>query len=380
MRRTASSTTKAHSPDWSFLALVLSLLGFGVLMVYDSSVVTASNVFGGKYYFLLLQLFWSVLGLGAFAFFSLINYQVLAKWSKPLLIFSIVFLILVLLPLPFTKVIYGAKRWFYINPDPLPLLPFFGRLGFQPAEVAKFSLVLFLSYLFSARPKNYVITFVIVMLTLIGLVAAEPDFGTAIVLGGVGLASFFAAGEPLFYFILGLPALFVASVFYILTSDYRRERLLTFLQPGNEDKVLTSGYQINQVLIALGSGGLAGLGLGQSRQKYGFIPEVQTDSIFAIVGEEFGLIGTTLLVSLFFALVWRSFKIASSCSDKFGRSLVVGFSSWFALQVLVNLAAMTHLVPLTGIPLPLISYGGSAAIFMLSGLGVIFNVSRYTHK
>lgn len=370
------STFQSHQPDWPFLGIVLVLLSFGVLMVYDSSVVTATNVFGGKYYFLLLQLFWSVLGLLAFFFFSFFDYRKLASLSKPLLILSLIFLVMVILPTPFTQAIYGAKRWFYINPDPLPALPFFGRLGFQPAEMAKFSLVVFLSGLLSTRPKNYITVFGIVMVLLLALVGKQPDFGTAIVLGGISLSIFFTAGESITYFIVGLPALLVMSLFYILVSPYRRERLLTFLHP-SDDKALTSGYQISQVLIALGSGGISGLGIGQSRQKYGFIPEVQTDSIFAIVGEEFGLIGAAFLVFLFLFVVWRGFKIAAACSDTLGRNLVVGFTSWFALQVLVNLASMTHLIPLTGIPLPLISYGGSAAIFMLSGLGVIFNVSRY---
>jgi cell division protein FtsW len=370
---------ESHSPDWPFLVVILTLLSFGVLMVYDSSVVTAANVFGGKYYFLLLQLFWSLVGLIAFVFFSLFDYRQLSHLAKPLLIVSLVFLVLVVLPTPFTKAIYGAKRWFYINPDPLPLLPFFGRLGFQPTEPAKFSLVVFLSALFSTRPKNYLLIFGVVMLTFLFLVGIQPDFGTTLVLGGIGLISFFIAGESMSYFLVSFPLLLLGSFVYILISPYRRERLLTFLFP-DSNKSLTSGYQINQILIALGSGGLFGVGLGQSRQKYGFIPEVQTDSIFAIVGEELGLAGTALLIGLFLMLVWRGFKIAASCQDKFGRNLVVGFMSWFALQVLINLSSMTHLIPLTGIPLPLISYGGSAAIFMLAGLGVVFNVSRYSKR
>lgn len=368
--------TKLRSPDWLFLSLILILLFFGVVMVYDASVVTAANVFGGRYYFLLLQLFWSVLGLFSLAFFTLFDYRKLANWAKPLLIVSVAFLGLVLLPTPFSEAIYGAKRWFYINPAPLPALPFFGRLGFQPAEVTKFSLIIFLSLLLSSKPKKYLMTFVVVCLVVLGLVAKQPDFGTALVLGGIAATMLFASGESAFYFLLGLPVALVASVFYILVSPYRRERLLTFLKP-DDDKTLTSGYHISQILIALGSGGLWGLGIGQSRQKFGFIPEIQTDSIFAVVGEELGLAGALLLITLFLLMVRRGLAIAANCPDKFGRNLAVGFTSWFALQVLINLAAMTHLTPLTGVPLPLISYGGSAAVFMLSGLGVVLNISRH---
>lgn len=345
-------------------------------MVYDSSVVTAANVFGGKYYFLLLQTFWSVLGLVAFSFFYLIDYQKLSVLAKPLLIVSGIFLILVLLPTPFSEAIYGAKRWFYINPAPLPTLPFFGRLGFQPAEAIKFSLIIFLSLLLSTKPKKYLATFGVVTLVVLGLVAKQPDFGTTLVLGGIAITMLFASGESVLYFLVGLPAALVASIGYILVSPYRRERLMTFLQP-SDDKTLTSGYHISQILIALGSGGIWGLGIGQSRQKFGFIPEIQTDSIFAVVGEELGLFGALLLISLFLLLVRRGLAIAAGCPDKFGRNLAVGFTSWFALQVIINLAAMTHLTPLTGVPLPLISYGGSAAIFMLSGLGVVLNISRH---
>ena len=364
-------------PDWSFLALLLILLAFGLVMVYDSSVVTAASVFGGKYHFVLQQLVWVFLGLLAFGFFAIFDYRRLDSWSAKLLIASLFFLILVLLPLPFSPAIYGAKRWFYFNPAPLPLVPFFDRLGFQPTELAKLSLVIFLASVFGKRRNNYFLRFSLVMLVFLGLSALEPDFGTTLILAVIGGSFMFIAGLPMLYFVLIAPICATIGSLYILSSPYRKARFLTFLGRG---KSLESGYHINQILIALGSGGLWGLGLGESRQKYGFIPEVQTDSIFAIVGEELGLVGSVFLVLLFLALIWRGFQIASNCKDNFGRFLVVGVMAWFSGQTLINLAAMTHLIPLTGVPLPLISYGESSLVFMLSGLGVVFNVSRRKEK
>jgi len=364
-------------PDWSFLALLSILLFFGLVMVYDSSVVTAASVFGGKYHFALQQAVWIVLGFLAFGFFSMIDYSRLDNWSTGLLITSLIFLILVLLPLPFSPEIYGAKRWFYFNPAPLPLVPFFDRLGFQPTELAKLSIVVFFASSFSKRQKSYFLRFGLVLLTFLGLSALEPDFGTTLILAVTGGSLLFAAGLPLLYFAILTPIFATIGSFYILSSPYRKARFLTFIGQGSS---LESSYHINQVLIALGSGGLWGLGLGESRQKYGFIPEVQTDSIFAIVGEELGLVGAVFLILLFLALIWRGFKISGSCKDSFGKYLVIGVMAWFSSQTLINLAAMTHLIPLTGVPLPLISYGGSSLVFMLAGLGIVFNVSRHKEK
>jgi len=370
---------RGHTPDWPFLLILLALLFIGVIMVYDASIVTASNVFGGKYHFIIQQTFWVLLGLFGFSFVSRFNLQRLGSWSKPLLYISLGFLIIVLLPLPFSPLIYGARRWFYFNPPPLPSLPLFGQLGFQPAELTKLALVIFFSKLLTDKPKRYLLTFMVIFLVVLVLMSLEPDFGTSMIIAAISLVLLFISGTPLVIFGISLPVAVLLGSIYVLTSPYRKARLLTFLQP-SEDKSLTSAYHIQQILIALGSGGLSGLGLGQSRQKYGFIPEVQTDSIFAIVGEEFGLIGTTLLILLFFLLIWRGFKIASLSPDRFHKYLAVGFTSWLAIQVLINLGAMTHLIPLTGIPLPLISYGGSSMVFLLAGLGVVFNVSRHTKK
>lgn len=377
MRRLVA--TKSHQPDWVLFLILIGLLIFGVIAVYDASVVTASNVFGGKYYFLLLQFFWSLVGLAVFFIFSTLDYKIFGKFSKWLYIAGFIFLILVLIPSPFAPLINGARRWFYINPSPLPLVPFFGRLGFQPAELAKFSLVIFLAKLFSEKKPGALLIFLVATAIYAVLIALEPDFGTAMITLGIGLAVFFIAGAPLIYFLAGVPALFLVGLGYVLSSAYRKARLMTFLNRSSADSS-GAGYHIQQILIALGSGGLFGIGLGSSRQKYGFVPEVQTDSILAIVGEEMGLIGTIFLVCCFGLLIWRLLKIAGSTPDNFSKYVTVGFASWVGIQVLMNLTAMTHLIPLTGVPLPLISYGGSAMIFMLSGLGIIFNISKHTKE
>ncbi|MCX6784051.1 MAG: FtsW/RodA/SpoVE family cell cycle protein [candidate division WWE3 bacterium] len=370
------SVPKIHQPDWVLFFILLGLLVFGIIAVYDASVVTAANVFGGKYYFMLLQLFWSLVGIAVFFVFSNLNYQVFSKFAKWFYIIGLIFLVLVLIPSPFAPVINGARRWFYINPSPLPLLPFFGRLGFQPAELAKFCLIVYLSKLFTDKNRRTVIIFLVTTAVYAILIGLEPDFGTSVITLGIGLSIFFISGASLAYFAAGLPSIFAVGLVYVLSSAYRKARLLTFINRSSVDNS-GAGYHIQQILIALGSGGLFGIGLGSSRQKYGFVPEVQTDSILAIVGEELGLLGTLLLVSFFGLLIWRLLKIVGTAPDNFSKFITVGFSSWVGVQVLMNLAAMTHLIPLTGVPLPLISYGGSAMIFMLSGLGVVFGISKY---
>ncbi len=354
---------------------VLILLVFGVIMVYDVSVVYAEDVFGGKFYFLILQSIWAALGLIGFFIFLNVDYHVLARFATPLFIISIFLLVFVLLKTPFTPIIYGARRWIFINPEPFPTLPIVGRVSLQPSEFIKLSSILYFALFFSKREKKVLIPFTLVLAVLVGLILFEPDFGTSILVSSVSIIMFFASGANILYFLLGLPLSLVLSFVFILSSGYRRARLLTYLNPENSDS-LGAGYHINQILIALGSGGFFGLGFGGSRQKYQYIPEVATDSIFAVIGEELGFIGLAVLISLFLIVIYRGFKIARKAPDKFGKLLAIGITSWFACQTFINLSAMVHLIPLTGIPLPLISYGGSSMIFTLVGLGILLNVSR----
>jgi cell division protein FtsW len=288
------------------------------------------------------------------------------------MLFSFFSLILVLIPGIGTKVL-GARRWLVLGP-----------LTFQPAELVKLSFIIYLSaFLLNesfgfeepvSSNKKKLLPFLVMLFILLGLVMLEPDLGTAIVLAATGLVVYFASGASLFYLTLVGIIGILSGVGLILFSPYRRERLLTFLNPTRDP--LGASYHIRQILIAIGSGGWLGIGLGQSRQKYEYLPAVTTDSIFAVVAEELGFIGAVALLSIFLILIWRGMKIAKEAPDEFGRLLAVGITSWIGFQFLVNLSAMVALVPLTGVPLPFISYGGSSLVLSLTGMGILANIAR----
>lgn len=368
------------------------LLFIGLLLVYDSTMFYSQNIYGNPYKFALLQFIWIVLGLGAFFVFYNTHYK---KWLKISVVFFVITLgILGLLALfglltfqlnviecasdrVFVPCINGAYRWFYLNSSPLPEIPFLGVLSFQPAELAKFSLILYLSALLSKSQEFGV--FMVPLGLVFFLILLQPNMSTATLIFAIGVAIYFVSGadlKPLFLLIPVFVLLFGVAIF---TSPYRRERLLTlFTGPQTSEESLSSGYHKRQILISLGSGGLFGLGIGQSRQKYQYLPEVAADSIFAILGEELGFLGTTSFILLFTYLLYQGFLIAKSAPDDFSRLLSVGITSWLGLQFFINVAAMTQLIPLTGIPIPLVSYGGSSMIFALSGLGILANISKYS--
>ncbi|PIR42312.1 stage V sporulation protein E [candidate division WWE3 bacterium CG_4_9_14_0_2_um_filter_35_11] len=367
--------------DTLFLGIVLLISIFGLLMVYESSVVYSSDVFGGKYHFLFLQFGWMSIGFVGMFFLSRIDLEIIKKYSPYAFILAILLLGVILFPSTFVPSVYGAKRWFVLNPSPFPLIPFIGRIGFQPSEFAKLaSIVFFASFLSSKRIKEMglwhsIIRFNLLMLSVCGFVFIEPDFTTAFILGFILIVMYFLSNVSLIYFFVAGPILALVATLYAISSEYRRERIQTLLNPESMDK-MGAGYHIRQVMIALGSGGFLGLGLGHSRQKYAYLPEVTTDSIFAIIGEEFGFIGTVIVVAAFCALILRGLKIAQKAADPFSSLLAYGVITWIAVQALINLGAMTRMLPLTGVTLPLISYGGSSMIFMLWGLGLVINVSR----
>lgn len=371
-----------HEPDTSLVGALLLLLAFGVLMVYDSSVVASLDLLGGQYHYLYLQLIWVVVGLLAASFFFTLDYRHLRKLALPFYLLTITFLGLVLLPTPFSEIVRGARRWFSLPFE----LPFLGTINFQPSEFAKLALILYLAALFTGKKKRSPVVrrgrgflaFFLPTAVAVGLILVEPDLGTAMVVAALGLLVFFFAGAPLWEIFLLLPLVAVGGVVLVLTNPYRIGRLLSFLNPLGDP--LGVSYQINQIIIALGSGGLFGLGIGESRQKYGYIPDVSTDAVFAVIGEEFGFVGTVAVIALFTFVLYRGFRIAREAPDDFGRLIAAGVTSWIGLQVLINLGAMTGLIPLTGMPLPLISYGGSSLVVLLASFGVLLNISRQTTR
>lgn len=359
-------TLKAQTQkiDRILLLLVLGLTCFGVLMVYNASIVSALRDFGDKYFYARQQLIWAGLGLGVLFFFTKFHYTRLASLAPLLLFATILFLIAVLIPGVGTSAL-GARRWLNI-----------GVFSFQPAEVAKLAFILCLASLFKQKPK--LAPFLFISGLLVFLMMLEPDLGTTVVLFASGLIVYFTAGAPPFFLgIMGILA-FLTGIVLVFTSTYRKERFLTFLDFSRDP--LGASYHIRQILLALGSGGIFGLGLGASRQKYEYLPESMTDSIFAIIAEEMGFIGAVLIITVFLLIVWRGLRIAQEAPDNFGQLLATGISALLGVQVLVNLASMVALVPLTGVPLPFISYGGSSLVVSLAGVGILLNISKYGVK
>jgi len=352
-----------HMADRLLLVIVAVVTTIGILMVYNSSVAIAQRDFADQYYFAKEQLKWLAVGGVAMIVASNIDYHRWYAWSLPMLLGTIVLLLSVFIP-GIGVSAQGAHRWVNI---------WFTTL--QPAELAKFSLIVYLSAWFSKPEKGRLGAFALLLAMVVGLVVIEPDLGTAVIIGTVAVMMYFFSGAKLSHFLIMVPTLAVAVVLLAVAAPYRTARLTTFLNPQVDP--LGSSYQIRQILLALGSGGLFGVGLGKSRQKYEYLPEANTDSIFAIIGEELGFIGSVAIIGLFLIIIWRGFRIAKRAPDAFGRMLALGIASWIAIQAGINLAAMVALVPLTGIPLPFVSYGGSSLIVLLLSMGILLNISRH---
>lgn len=354
---------KLHPPDRWLILVTVAFSLFGLLMVYDSSVAIAMRDFSDQYHFVRDQLRWLVIGLVTFGVFSYIDYHRWFRLALPILMVTLVLLLAVFIPGVGVKAL-GAHRWINL-----------GLFTLQPAELAKLVLVIYLSAWFSFQEKGRLGAFLLLLGMVVGLVVIEPDLGTGVIILFIALVLYFLSGAPLLQLLLIFPILLLGIMGLAVASPYRFRRVVTFLNP--ESDPLGASYHIRQALLALGSGGWFGVGIGQSRQKYEYLPEANTDSIFAVVGEEVGFLGAVGMIGLFLFIVWRGFRVAKHAPDTFGRLLASGIASWFGIQVIINLSAMVALIPLTGVPLPLISYGGSSLIITLAGLGILLNVSRH---
>jgi len=303
-----------------------------------------------------------VIGLVAMTVVSFIDYKVFVKFSPVLLLIVFIFLIMVLMPGMGVKAL-GAKRW--LN---------FGFFVLQPTELAKLALILYAAA-FLHKKKNSYWSYLVLLTFMMGLIMLEPDLGTTVIIAAIGLIVYFVAGAPLWQLMaIGFLDL-IGGILAIVTSPYRQSRLTTLFD--HQADPLGASYHIRQALIAIGSGGFWGLGLGQSRQKFEYLPEATTDSIFAIIAEELGFLGGLALIVLFFVIILRIFKIAKTCADRRGMILTIGIGSWIGIQAMINFGAMVALFPLTGVPLPFVSYGGSSLIINLVAMGMILNVSKH---
>lgn len=356
-------------PDFWLIASILGLLTIGIVMVYSAGSVLAFHNYGDSFYFVKRQMLFAGLGLAAMFFMMNFDFRILKKYSKVLLLVCFGLLVIVLIP-GIGVVRGGARSWLGIS-----------SFGIQPSEFMKLGMILFLSYLLSK--EDYRIThFTRGLLPPLGMIGAafglimlQPDLGTGTVMFGASLLIVFTAGARIKH-LAGLAALGVLGfVGLILAAPYRLQRITAFLDPWSDP--LGAGYQIIQSLYAIGPGGLAGLGLGMSRQKYSYVPEPQTDFIFSILAEELGFIGGLLVLTLFLILVWRGMRVAMTVDDLFGSLLAVGIVGMVGIQVVINIGVVIGLMPVTGITLPLISYGGSSLTLMLTALGILLNISRF---
>lgn len=360
---------KKKMPDLLLLFTILALVLSGLIMILSASSVKAEKLFSNSYFFFFNQLKYLVIALVISVIAYKFKYRKLKDLAPYLLLLALFLLVLVLIPGIGIKT-SGSRRW-------LPL----GPVNFQPSEVAKLAVIIYLAaYIEKNRKqlkkfKKGVLPPLLVVLLIFGLILLEPDLGTAVTLSAVSASVIFVGGIKISLFI-GL-GIFSTILFFaaIILEPYRRERLLTFIDPWQEP--LTDGYHIIQSLLALGSGGLFGVGAGNSHQKFLYLPEPGTDFIFAVLGEEFGLIGTLIIVSLYFLLAWRGLRIASKVEDPFGSMMALGITLMVVIQALINMYVVTSLMPVTGITLPLISYGGSSLVINLTALSLLLNISRY---
>jgi cell division protein FtsW len=362
---------KARSaPDATMLICTLALLTVGVIMVYSASAVLAFHEFGDWYYYLKRQLLFAVLGIVAMFFTMNTDYWVWKKFAKIGLILCFVLLIAVLVP-GIGVVRGGARSWLGI-----------GSFGIQPSEFMKMGMIIFLSKLLSEKQGQLtqftkgLLPPLGLMGLAFGLIMLQPDLGTGAVLVGASLMIIFTAGARITHLsYLGLVGV-AGFVGLIIAAPYRLKRITAFLDPWQDP--LGAGYQAIQSLYAIGPGGLVGLGLGMSRQKYSYLPEPQTDFIFSIIAEELGFIGGAFVLVMFMLLVWRGMRTAITAPDTFGSLLAIGIIGMIAVQVIINIGVVIGMFPVTGITLPLISAGGSSLTLILASIGILLNISRYS--
>lgn len=350
--------------DGILLVNTLFLTIFGLFMIFDASSFIAFRDFGDKYYYVKEQSTWIVIGIVSMIIFTYFDYRKFYMFALPILISAIALLVMVFIP-GFSIKALGARRWINL-----------GAFVLQPAEYVKLALAIYLSAWFSAKEKGRFWAFLLLLGLVLGLVMLEPDMGTAAIILFEALLLYFLSGGSLYHFVLLIPAVFAAGLALIFLEPYRAQRLASFFSSHSLDE---TSYHVKQILIALGAGGFTGLGLGNSLQKYAYLPENATDSIFAIIAEELGFVGATFLIVLYGILVWRGFVIAMKAKDPFGKLLASGIIGFLAVQAFINLAAQTVLIPLTGVPLPFISYGGSALVVDMTAIGILLNISKQTH-
>jgi cell division protein FtsW len=351
---------------WLFTVTML-LVFLGLVMVFSASAVMARERFGSPYAFLSKQLIWAVAGLLAMVVTMRVDYR---RYKHPALVFSLMgFTTLLLISVFFLDRSHNTHRWIRA-----------GGFSFQPSELAKPVLILFLAYFLDSRAKtiddvrNTLLPAAAPVLVFLGLIVLEPDLGTAIACGGIAACILYVAGMRMRYFAYAFAASLVPLYFLIFHVSFRRARILAFLNPYADSQ--KSGFHIIQSLIAVGTGGVTGNGLMEGKQKLFYLPEPHTDFIFAVTAEELGLVGAMFVVALFAIFLWRGMRASGRTEDVFGQYLAVGITCMVVLQAFINISVVLGMMPTKGIPLPLVSYGGSSLFVTLACVGVLLNITK----
>jgi cell division protein FtsW len=351
---------------WLFTVTML-LVFLGLVMVFSASAVVARERFGSPYAFLSKQLIWAVAGLAAMVITMRLDYK---RYKHPALVFSLMGITtLLLISVFFLDRSHNTHRWIHA-----------GGFSFQPSELAKPVLILFLAYFLEGRARsindvrNTLLPAAAPVLVFLGLIVLEPDLGTAIACAGIAACVFYVAGMRLRYFGYAFAASLVPLYFLIFHVSFRRDRIFAFLNPYADRQ--RSGFHIIQSLIAVGTGGITGTGLMEGKQKLFYLPEPHTDFIFAVTAEELGLVGALCVVTLFAIFLWRGMRVSWRTEDLFGRYLAVGITSMVVVQALINISVVLGMMPTKGIPLPLVSYGGSSLFVTLACVGALLNITK----
>ncbi|MFO7970325.1 MAG: putative lipid II flippase FtsW [Desulfobacterales bacterium] len=352
--------------DVRLLFPVLFLVGIGIVMVYSASSALALKKFGSEYYFLKKQLLSALLGIVALIICSRFPYRFFRSLTYPLLILALIFLAAILV----TGLGYsagGAKRWFRL-----------GNFSFQPSEFARFALIIYLSYSMNKKKdvlKNFYVGFLphIMMLFMFTvLIIFQPDFGSVVILGVLTWIMLFVGGVRLSYLMASLVLILPSAYFFMISADYRLKRITSFLDPWQHST--NDGYQIVHSLMAFGTGGIWGAGIGNGYQKLFYLPEPHTDFIFSVIGEELGLWGVLIILGLYILILWRGISIASNCGESFGSFLSIGLTTAIGLQVCVNMGVALGLLPTKGLTLPFLSYGGTSLLLNMAYIGILMNI------
>ena len=359
--------------DLPYLLLVLMLVGVGLIMLFSASFPSAYYEKGNPAYYLIRQGLFAVVGIVAMAFIGKTNYERFRGAARIALIGSIILLVIVLIPGVGTgKLTHGAQRWIRMGP-----------LQFQPSELAKVGVILYFADSISKKRdrmatfREGILPYAGILATIAILMGLEPHLSGMVLLLGIGAVMMYVGGIRNYWVFAGFVVVaFVAYAFATGLITYNSSRISIWLDPFNEEWMRDKGYQIRQSLLSIGSGGLFGVGLGKSRQKFLFLPEEHNDFIFAIICEELGLVGATIIMAMFALLIIRGYWIALHARDRFGSLLAVGVTTQIALQVFLNIAVVSNLIPNTGISLPFFSYGGTALAVQLAEVGIVLSVSR----